>query len=165
MLPSPFKASDTKGNYLVNETLTEEAIFKMANYLAKQRLKKGRSVSSPDTCVSYLQTQLQTLEREVFGVIFLDQQHRIITQETLFYGTINQASVYPREIVKSALNHNAAAVILFHNHPSGATDPSPADDQLTQQIKKTLDLIEVHVLDHLILGVNGHYSYAQTGKI
>lgn len=165
MLPSPFQASDTRGEYQVTQTLTEEAIFKMANYLVKQRLRKGRTVSSSDTCVSHLQSQLQTMEREVFGLLLLDQQHRIISQDILFTGTINQASVYPREIVKSALQNNAAAVILFHNHPSGCIQPSYADDQLTQQIKSTLALIEVRVLDHLILGTDGHYSYAQTGKL
>lgn len=165
MLPNPFKASDTKGEYQITATVTEEAILKMANYLVKQRLKKGRCISSPDQCISYLQTQLQNYEREVFGVIFLDQQHRIIAQEILFKGTINQASVHPREIVKSTLKHNAAAVILFHNHPSGCTTPSTSDDQLTNLIKNTLDLIEVRVLDHLILASSGHFSYANTGKL
>ena len=165
MLPSPFKTSDTKGEYKITKTLTEEDIFKMANYLVKKRLRKGRLVSSPQECANYLKTQLQQYEREVFGAIFLDQKHRIISQEILFYGTINQASVYPREIVKSSLKQNAAAVILFHNHPSGCTEPSFSDDQLTQHIKKTLDLIEVRVLDHLILGANGHFSYAKATKL
>ncbi|MGC9386441.1 MAG: RadC family protein [Hydrogenovibrio sp.] len=165
MLPEPFKASDKSGIYQTQQPLNAEAIFKMANYLARQRLRKGRIINRPDECCLALQSILQETEHEVFGVIFLDQQHRIIAQDPMFRGTINQATVYTREIVKSALGHNAAAVILFHNHPSGRTDPSSSDDQLTQTIKKALDLIEVRVLDHLILGTEGHYSYAQNGKI
>lgn len=165
MLPEPFKASDKTGIYQTQQPLNAEAIFKMANYLARQRLRKGRIINRPDECFLALQTMLQETEHEVFGVIFLDQQHRIICHEKMFRGTINQATVYTREIVKSALAHNAAAVILFHNHPSGLTDPSASDDLLTQSIIKALDLVEVRVLDHLILGTEGHYSFAKKGKI
>jgi len=165
MLPKPFKAGDQPGNYITNQAIGEQDILNMAKYLARQRLRKGRTLCSPDACFDYLQTLLQELEHEVFGAIFLDQQHRIISHEILFRGTINQASVYPREIVKQILSVNAAAVILFHNHPSCHCQPSSADDQLTDQIKKTLMLIEVRMLDHIIIGNGEHYSYAKYGKI
>ncbi|WP_321275943.1 RadC family protein [Thiomicrorhabdus indica] len=165
MLPSPFKAGDKAGYYKTEELLDNEAIFKMANYLARQQLKKGRAISSPSDCFAALQTLLQTLEHEVFGLVYLDQQHCIINHEILFRGTINQASVYPRELIKSALSHNAAAVILFHNHPSGCTKPSNADDQLTEQIKTAFEHIEIRVVDHVIVGHSDLFSYAQSGKI
>lgn len=165
MLPKPFMAGDKAGEYTTETVLDAQAIFKMANYLARQQLKKGRAIGSPSDCFDALQALLQTYEHEVFGLIYLDQQHRIITHEILFRGTINQASVYPRELIKSALSHNAAAVILFHNHPSGKTEPSNADDLLTQQIKTAFEHIEIRILDHVIIGHSGHYSYAQSGKL
>lgn len=165
MLPSPFKAGDQPGSYQANRAIGEQDILNMAKYLARQRLRKGRTLSSPDACFDYLQMLLQDLEHEVFGVIYLDQQHRIISHEILFRGTINQATVYPREIIKQTLSVNAAAVILFHNHPSGHCQPSSADDQLTDQIQKTLKLIEVRMLDHIVFGQDKHYSYATYGKV
>ena len=165
MLPSPFKAGDKAGYYETDEVLDTQAIFKMANYLARQKLKKGRAIGSPSDCFDALQTLLQSLEHEVFGLVYLDQQHCIINHEILFRGTINQASVYPREIVKQVLSHNAAAVILFHNHPSGCNEPSAADEQLTKQIKDVCELIDIRVLDHIIVSNSGHYSFAKSGNL
>lgn len=130
----------------------------MANYLSKQFLKKGTDLTSPERCFAYLQTVLQDREFEVFGVIFLDQQNRVICFEELFRGTISEASVYPREIAKLTLQFNAAAVILFHNHPSGIPTPSQSDISLTQKIKEVLTLIDVRTLDHVVVGREGYSS-------
>ncbi|BBP45105.1 DNA repair protein RadC [Thiosulfatimonas sediminis] len=163
MLPHPFKAHDSQGHYQINQPVHSQDIIKMANYLTRQRLKKGTDLSSPEKSYDYLQTLLQNQEREVFGVILLDQQHRIIQYQELFQGTINQASVYPREIVKQALMNNAAAVILVHNHPSGDPTPSMADKQLTQIIKEALALVDIRTLDHLVVGHEGYRSLAKMG--
>lgn len=165
MLPKPFIAGDKAGEYKTNQVLDTKAIFKMANYLARQKLKKGRAISSPDDCFDALQTLLQNHEHDIFGLIYLDQQHRIINHEILFRGTVNEAKIYTRELIKSALSHNAAAVILFHNHPSGCNKPSLADDNLTKQIKSAFEHIEIRILDHVILSQNDHYSYSNNGKL
>ena len=165
MLPYPFKTAETNGSYRLEKPVTAAEILQMANYLAKQKLKKGTSLTSPETCSSHLQTILQEREHEVFGVIFLDQQHRIIRVEELFRGTINISAVYPREIVKQALLENAAATILFHNHPSGNLEPSPSDIEITKKVQDALSLIEVRVLDHLIVSNEGFTSLAKINQI
>ncbi|WP_178863488.1 JAB domain-containing protein [Thiomicrorhabdus cannonii] len=148
MLPYPFKTAETNGAYRLDKPVTAAEILRMANYLAKQKLKKGASLSSPETCSSELKTLQQEREHEVFGVIFLDQQHRIIRVEEIFRGTIN-----------------AAAVILFHNHPSGMPQPSESDRAITKTIMQTLQLIDVRVLDHLIVGTEGFTSFAKQGLL
>ena len=104
-------------------------------------------------------------EREVFGLILLDSQHGVLGFETLFYGTIDSASVYPREIIKCVLNANAAAVILAHNHPSGRPEPSAADIALTKRLPTALDTVEVRLLDHLVIGGTDSVSFAERGLI
>jgi len=163
MLPYPFKAFDTQGHYQLSAPVNSDDILKMANYLTRQRLKKGTDLSSPESCFHYLQTLLQNEEREVFGVLLLDQQHRVIRYQELFQGTINQASVYSREVVKVALLNNAAAVILVHNHPSGDPNPSMADKSLTKAIEEALGLIDIRTLDHLVVASEGYRSLAQMG--
>jgi len=164
-IPKPFKADESTGLYAVDELLSQQAILKMANYLARQKLKKGEALNAPALTYAYLQTRLQTLEHEVFATIWLDQQHRVIKYEEVFRGTVNQASVYPRELVKSAMKRNAAAVILVHNHPSGNPKPSESDKAITQQIKQALALVEVRVLDHIVVGREGYVSLAESGHI
>jgi len=112
-----------------------------------------------------LRLQMVGLEREVFMVFYLDNQNRLLESETVFLGTINQTEVHAREIVKGALRHNAAAVILAHNHPSGCIDPSHADKTVTQRLIQALGLIEVRVLDHLIVGHSDILSFAEQGLI
>lgn len=165
MLPHPFKADEVTGNYKVEHSPSSEEILKMANYLAQKGLRKGNEISSPAKTHSYLQTLLQELEHEVFGMICLDQKHRIIRYDELFRGTINSAQVYPRELIKIALQCNSAAVILFHNHPSGNPQPSTSDKQITRQIQETLALIDIKTLDHLIVGSEGYVSLAEAGFI
>lgn len=143
-----------------------KAILAMAQRHFESGLQKGDAFTQPESVARYLTTQLGRQAQEQFACLFLDQQHRLITYQTLFTGTINQASVYPREVIKAALNVNAAALILAHNHPSGDPTPSEADIQLTQNLKTTLAAIEVRLLDHFIIGDFGRWiSLAQMGKV
>ncbi len=130
-----------------------------------EQMTSGEAFSSPDIVKTWLCTRIGNLEHEVFWCLWLDTQHRLITAEEIFRGTINQASVYPREVVKQALSVNAAAVILAHNHPSGLPDPSSADIQLTVNIKKALDLVEVRLLDHFVIANSVGISFAERGLL
>jgi DNA repair protein RadC len=122
-------------------------------------------MNSPESVGAYLRLSLQGKEHEVFVSIFLDARNRVIATEELFRGTLTQTSVYPREVVKRALHHNAAAVIFAHNHPSGAAEPSHADEILTQSLKQALLLVDVRVLDHFIVGKGATMSFAERGLI
>jgi DNA repair protein RadC len=137
--------------------LSEEEIIDYACTVLEQRLSyrlgtEGAAFTSPDECKRYLVLKLAEREREVFSVLFLDSQHRLIKYEEMFFGTIDGASVHPREIAKAALKYNAAAVILAHNHPSGSSNPSVADKMITRLVKEALRLIDVRVLDHIVVG-------------
>lgn len=123
------------------------------------------TVSSPEDTRSFLRLKLAHLEHEVFAVMFLDNRHQLIEYEELFRGTINGANVYPREVVKRALQLNAAALILAHNHPSGVTEPSQADEKITHRIKDACALVEIRVLDHIIVGLTESTSLAERGLI
>jgi DNA repair protein RadC len=132
------------------------------------RLSAGRSqasLSSPQLVREYLKTLLASQEREVFVMVALDNRHRVIASEILFTGTIDGARVYPREVVKCALRHNAAAVIFAHDHPSGVLEPSAADELITRRLKEALSLIDVRVLDHFIVGDGACYSFSEGGLI
>jgi len=163
MQPTAFTIDDESGHYLVEKVVSEKDILRMANHLTRQGLKKGAELTSPDKTYSFLQHKLQNLEHEVFGIIFLNQQHQILKYEEMFRGTINCSSVYPREIAKQALSFNAAAVILVHNHPSGCLTPSQSDITLTKQIESSLDLLEIRTLDHLIVSTDGYVSLKEKG--
>jgi DNA repair protein RadC len=121
------------------------------------------ALASPDAVKDYLRLKLAPKDHEVFAVMFLDAQHRVIETEEMFRGTLTQTSVYPREVVKAALTHNAAAVILAHNHPSGSTTPSRADELLTQTLKAALALVDVRVLDHMVVTTGEVLSMAERG--
>jgi DNA repair protein RadC len=123
------------------------------------------ALASPQDVKDYLRLRLGGLEHEVFAVVWLDAQHRVIECEEMFRGTITQTSVYPREVLKSALAHNAAAVILAHNHPSGDSLPSRADESLTVALKSALALIDVRVLDHVVVSSKSATSFAEKGLI
>lgn len=140
------------------------AITKAKNILYRA-MKSGPVFNSPQVVKDYLQLQIGHLEREVFGVLYLDAQNRLIDFVIEFNGTLTQTSVYPREIVKRAISLNAASTILTHNHPSGLLDPSRADELLTQTLKSSLSLVDVRVLDHMIVGVSGAVSFAEKGLI
>ena len=147
-----FKAGDQPGYYIANGPVSSEEILKMASKLLNRRFARGRALCSPEASKSFVAMKLGRLEHEVFAALFLDNRHRVLGFEELFSGTIDGASVHPREVVKRALELNAAAVIFAHNHPSGVAEPSQADIQITQRLKDSLDLIDVRVLDHLVVG-------------
>jgi DNA repair protein RadC len=132
--------------------------------MAQALVGEDFSVNSPNEVRAYLKTLIGGLGHEVFVCIFLDSQQRVIATEELFRGTLTQTSVYPREIVKRALHHNACAVILAHNHPSGTPDPSGADEQLTRQLKSALAMVDVRVLDHFIVA-DTITSFAEKGLL
>jgi DNA repair protein RadC len=142
-----------------------QAVLEMAKRHFKEILERGSALTSPETTRAYLSAQLRGYGYEVFACLFLDNQHRVIKLEELFRGTIDGASVYPREVVKQALYHNAAAVIFAHNHPSGITEPSQADKQITDKLKQALTLIDIRVLDHFIIGDGDPYSFAEHGLL
>ena len=146
--------------------MNEQEIIDQALTILEGRLAQpGYCVSKPEDAASYLRLQFEGLEREAFRVMFLNSQHSLITFEELFRGTIDGAAVYPREVVKAALEFNAAAVILTHNHPSGVAEPSSADRRITERLSSALGLIDVRVLDHVIVGGNDTFSFAQHGLL
>lgn len=128
-------------------------------------LQRGDALTSPDDTRRYLTACLRGYGHEVFAALFLDNRHRVIAFEELFSGTIDGASVHPREVVKRALSHNAAALILAHNHPSGVAEPSRADESITRRLREALGLVEIRVLDHLIVGDGEIVSLAERGLI
>lgn len=136
-----------------------------ARRLLANRVRRGATMSSPEAVKDHLRLELGVLEHEVFCVLFLDAQHRIIALKQLFRGTVSQTSVYPREVVKEALSVNAAAVILAHNHPSGSVEPSRADEFLTQTLKTALAFVDVRVLDHLVVAGAEVCSFAERGLV
>lgn len=131
--------------------------------LEKYQRNPGEQFLDASFTKIWLQLRLARQEREIFMALYLDNQNRLLEHETLFLGTINNTEVHPREIVKSALRHNAAAVILAHNHPSGITDASKADRTITDRVVNALDLVEVRVLDHFIIGDGDTLSFAERG--
>lgn len=131
--------------------------------LERQLREPGASFTSSHAVRDWLRLQLATSEREEFIVLFLNNQHCLITHETLFTGTINHTQVHPREVVKAALKHNAAAIIIAHCHPSGLAEPSNADRQITERLKDALELMEVRLLDHLVVGGMDIVSFAERG--
>ena len=134
-------------------------------YLAAE-LQQGEAVGNNPAAVGrYLQHRLRGQARELFVVLFLDNRHRLIACEELFAGTINAAPVYPREVVRRALLHNAAAVILSHNHPSGDPEPSTADAQITEELQRALALVDVRLLDHFVVGEGRPVSFAERGLL
>jgi DNA repair protein RadC len=139
------------------------AVFELARRALSQRLKEREAFHTPGAVKQYLQLQLAHKNHEVFAVLFLDYQNRMLAMEELFRGTLSQTSVYPREVVMRALHHQAAAVVLSHNHPSGSVQPSRADEHLTQTLKASLALVDVRVLDHIIVGQGQALSMAEQG--
>jgi len=142
-----------------------QAVMEMARRHFAESLQRGNALTSPEITRAYLSAQLRGYSYEVFACLFLDNQHRVIQWEELFRGTIDGASVYPREVAKRALFHHAAAVIFAHNHPSGINEPSQADRQITDKLKQALALFDIRVLDHFIVGDGQPYSFAEHGLI
>lgn len=141
------------------------AVLELARRALAQQLREREGFDSPDAVKHYLQLHLAARAHEVFAVLFLDAQNRLLALEELFRGTLTQTSVYPREVVLRALHHQAAAVVLAHNHPSGTVEPSRADEALTQTLKAALALVDVRVLDHVIVGAGQALSMAERGLL
>jgi len=141
------------------------AVLELARRAMAQRLQERAVLDSPQAVKQFLQIHLSALHHEVFAVMFLDVQHRMLAMEEMFKGTLSQTSVYPREVVKRALHHQASAVVLAHNHPSGSVQPSRADEALTQTLKAALALIDVRVLDHIIVAQGQSLSMAERGLV
>jgi len=145
--------------------MTRAAIVEQALQLLVSEVRERDAMSSPGAVKDYLRLKLAELHYEVFTVVFLDIQNRVIAIDEMFRGTLTQTSVYPREVVIAALSHHAAAVILAHNHPSGSPEPSRADEALTQTLKAALALVDVRVLDHMVVTRGSVLSFAERGLL
>ena len=159
-LVSSLLVRDVAGDY--RPANADEVLLAAQHVLAGQ-LRGSEVLSSPQVVYDYLRVKLGALEHEVFGVVHLDSQNRVIAYVEMFRGSVSQTSVYPREVVKEALAHNSAAVLFVHNHPSGAAQPSRADELLTQTLKQCLALVDVRVLDHVIVAGADLLSMAERG--
>ncbi|GAA0789474.1 RadC family protein [Marinobacterium sediminicola] len=142
-----------------------QAVLEMSRRHLEAQLTRESALESPAMVRRYLASRLRHEPREVFACLLLDNRHRVIRYQALFFGTINAASVHPREVVKLALAHNAAALILAHNHPSGVAEPSLADRQITDRLIQALGLVEIRVLDHIVIGDGESISFAERGLI
>ncbi|HBY9715007.1 TPA: DNA repair protein RadC [Klebsiella aerogenes] len=143
---------------------TDQQTIRTALTLLECQLREpGAAFTSSSSVRDWLRLQLATLDREAFTVLWLDNQHRLIAHDTLFLGTINSITVHPREVVKSGLKNNAATAVLAHNHPSGEAEPSQADRLITERLKQGLDLVDIRLLDHLVVGGMDIVSFAERG--
>ena len=140
-----------------------QAVLEMGRRHLAQGLQRGDALNNPQATQQYLQAQLRDRDHEIFACLFLDNQNRVIRYQELFRGTIDAAAVYPREVVKQALAEGAAAVILAHNHPSGVAEPSVADRAITERLQQALNIMDIRVLDHLVVGDGHCVSFAQRG--
>ena len=144
---------------------SDNAVISAAMHILRDRISRRQQLTSPTAVRNYLALNLQGLEHEVFWGVYLDSQNRVLAIEEAFRGTLTQTSVYPREIVKAALRHNAGAAIFAHNHPSGIAEPNHADEVLTQALKQALALVDVRVLDHFIVGEGSILSFSERGLL
>jgi DNA repair protein RadC len=142
-----------------------KAGVELARRLLAEEMGSGSVLTSPEAVRDYLRLSLAALPHETFVVLFLDSQHRLLAADPMFRGTLSQTSVYPREVVKAALAHNAAAVIFAHNHPSGVAEPSRADELLTQALKQALALVDIRTLDHFVVAGHRVVSFAERGLL
>ena len=161
-LDSSLLVRDVAGDY---RPANADEVLQAAQRVLAGQMRGCETLTSPQVVRDFLRVKLGTLEHEVFGVIHLDAQNRVIDYVEMFRGTVSQTSVYPREVVKEALARNSAALLLVHNHPSGAAEPSRADEMLTQTLKSALALVDVRVLDHLIVAGSAILSFAERGLL
>ena len=162
MNQTPLYVLDAAGEYRLADA---ETVIAEAKRHVAQKFKRGVSLTSPDAAKEAIQLQLCELDFEIFGCLFLDQKHRLIKMAELFRGSIDGTSVYPREVVRSALVNSSVAVIFFHNHPSGDPKPSEVDKTITQRLKAALGLVDIRVLDHFVIGSEGVFSFAEAGLL
>lgn len=144
---------------------TLQAVLELARRHFQELMQSGPALQNPQATRDYLHMRLRDLPHEIFCCLYLDNRHRVIAFEELFRGTLDGANVHPREVVKRALRHNAAALILAHNHPSGVAEPSQADELITRRLKDALNLVDIRVLDHLIVGDGRCESFAERGLL
>jgi len=140
-----------------------QAVLELARRHLSETLSRGGAIQNPDDTKRYLRARLREYPYEVFACLFLDTRHRVIACEELFRGTIDGASVHPREVLRRALEHNAAALILAHNHPSGIAEPSQADRRITERLREVMALVDIQVLDHIVVGDQESVSFAERG--
>jgi len=143
----------------------KQSLVALALGILKQRHRAGRVLSSPEQTQAFLRLKLIDRKHEVFGALFLDNRHRVIEVAEMFQGTIDGASVHPRVVVQRALEVNAAAIVFFHNHPSGVAEPSHADEAITGRLRDALALVDVRVLDHFVVAAGESVSFAERGLI
>jgi DNA repair protein RadC len=153
---------ESAGGYV---PVSDQVVIDTALGLLAQKVAVGCLLGSPNAVKNYLRLRFGDLQYEVFCLLYLDKRHRLLHFEELFRGTIDGATVHPREVVKNALRHNASALILCHNHPSSVAEPSHADELITQRLKSALDLVDIRVLDHLVVSAGGVTSMAERGLI
>lgn len=161
-LDSSLLVRDVAGDY---RPATADEVLHAAQRMLGAQLRDCEALTSPQVVRDFLRVKLGTLEHEMFAVVHLDAQNRVIEYVEMFRGTVSQASVYPREVVKESLARNSAALLLVHNHPSGSTEPSRADEMLTQTLKSALALVDVRVIDHLIVAGSTILSFAERGLL
>lgn len=142
-----------------------QAVLELARRHMREKLEKTDALTNSRLTREYLRSRMRGYQREVFACLFLDNQHRVVTLEELFHGTIDGAAVYPREVVRRCMEHNAAAVILAHNHPSGVAEPSHSDQAITRRLREALNTIDVRVLDHIVVGDAETVSFAERGLL
>ncbi|HJS92033.1 MAG TPA: DNA repair protein RadC [Steroidobacteraceae bacterium] len=164
LLSAPLARWRRKGIGLARYAAVQAAVELARRHLLEE-LRIGSPLTSPQATHRYLQAQLRDRPYEVFCCLYLDNRHRLIAFEELFRGTVDCAQVHPREVLRQALLHNASAVILAHNHPSGVLEPSPADDFITRRLKDLLALMDVRIVDHIIVGDSRCYSFAEHGLL
>lgn len=140
-----------------------QAVLQMAQRYLGERMEASNPLTDPDATREYLETRIGRQPHEIFAAVFLNNRHQVITCEELFRGTLDGAAVYPREVVKAALSHNAAAVIFAHNHPSGVAEPSRADRDITDRLREALSLVDIRTLDHFVIGGGETTSFAERG--
>ena len=145
--------------------LADDIIIAKAMEILDARIRYSVELTDPTAAGRYLKLRLQPHEREVFAVLFLNSRHRLIAYEELFMGTVDGAEIHPREVAKAALRHNAAAVIVGHNHPSGSSEPSAADRAVTTRLKEVLRNIDIRLLDHFVIGIGEPHSMAARGLV
>ena len=152
-----------KLNIALLNSCERKALIDLALDVLAERHKYGVALTKPDETQKYLRLEIGSLKNEVFGVIFLNNKHCVIKSEVIFTGTIDSASVYPRVVVQRVLDLNAAAVIFYHNHPSGSAEPSQSDQNITSKLKNALNVIDVRVLDHYVVSTHDSVSFAERG--
>ncbi|MBV6776894.1 RadC family protein [Xanthomonas euvesicatoria] len=161
-LDTPLMVRDGRGRYRPADA---DQILEAARQVIEQKMQRGEAFTSPAAVKEYLLAKLAGFEHEVFAVLFLDTKHRLIDYMEMFHGTIDAADVHPREVVKQALRLNAAAVIVSHNHPSGVTEPSPADKAVTSRLRQALALVDIRTLDHVIVAGTVTMSFSERGLL